>query len=402
VDDQDRHFGPRTHWEDNVKLPSVEPGKNYYSSIAIAEHAIKVLKEHAEKYPKQPFFHYLAFTVPHFPVQALPEDIAKYRDSYRDGWDALRQQRRERQGKMGLLRATLSPLDPDVIPSWNVAESELRARIGAGEVGHAVPWNNLTVEQKQFQSAKMAVHAAMVDRMDHEIGRVLDQVRAMKAFENTIILFLSDNGASAEQIIRGDGHDPSAPIGSAKSFLGIGPGWSSAANTPFRLHKSWVHEGGITTPFIVHWPGGIKAKGELRTNPGHLIDIVPTLMELAGGKKPSAWNGKVAPPLPGRSLVPVFAKDNTVSHDYLWWLHDGNRAIRMGDWKLVSRVPENKWELYDLALDRSEMKDLASQMPEKLRELETAWMKHLEEFKELAAKDPQPQKAGKKKKNSAE
>ncbi|MBI3851757.1 MAG: arylsulfatase [Verrucomicrobia bacterium] len=392
LDDQDRHFSPRVHFEDDMKLPPVEPGTSFYSTIAIADHAIKCLKEHAAKFPDRPFFHYLAFTVPHFPIQARPEDIAKYRNTYRNGWDALRRSRWERMKKLGILNAKLSPLEPDTVPKWNLSEAALLQRVGPGEVAHAVQWKELSPEQQRFQAAKMAVHAAMVDRMDHEIGRVLDQIRAMKAFDNTIILFLSDNGASAEQIIRGDGHDPAAPVGSAKSFLGIGPGWSTAANTPLRLHKSWVHEGGISTPLIVHWSAGIAAHGELRMNPGHLVDLAPTLLELAGGRKPDTWNGQPIPPAPGRSLVPVFRKDGTVAHEYLWWLHEGNRAIRMGDWKLVSKGTDGPWELYNLARDRSETMNLAAKMPEKVRELEQAWQQYLQEFSALAAQDLSPKK----------
>lgn len=396
VDDQDRHFGPKVHWLDDEKLPPIEPGANYYGSIAIADHAIRCLKEHAEKFPEHPFFEYLAFTVPHFPIQAPPEDIAKYRDTYRDGWDALRKQRWERMKKMKLLDAKLSPLDPVTVPSWNLSPGALNERIGSNEVARAVAWQDLTHEQQQFQAAKMAVHAAMVDRMDQEIGRVLAQLRAMKALNNTVIFFLSDNGASAEQMIRGDGHDPAAPIGSAKTFLGIGPGWSSVANTPLRLHKSWVHEGGISTPLIVHWPDGITAHGQLRMNPGHAIDLAPTILELAGGKKPENWNGQPIPPAPGLSLVPVLKKDGTVAHEYLWWFHSGNRAIRMGDWKLVSKGEEAPWELYNLARDRSETTDLAAKFPEKARKLEQAWTKHLEEFSALAARDAPEEKEGKK------
>ena len=190
----------------------------------------------------------------------------------------------------------------------------------------------------------MAIHAAMVHRMDIEIGRVIDQIKAMGALENTAIFFVSDNGASAEQIIRGGRFDLAAPMGSAHSFLGIGPGWSSTANTPFRLHKSWVHEGGISTPLIVHWPAGIKAHNELRTNPGHLIDLVPTVLELVGGSQPATVAGLPVPPFQGKSLAPAFAKDGSVAHDYLWFNHAGNRAIRIGDWKLVADHT-SPWEL---------------------------------------------------------
>ena len=210
---------------------------------------------------------------------------------------------------------------------------------------------------------------------------------------NTLILFASDNGASAEIMIRGDGHDPEASAGSAATFLCLGPGWSSVANTPFRRHKTWVHEGGISTPLIAHWPRGITARGELRHNPSHLIDIVPTVLELAGSRHPQTWNDQPVPPPPGKSLVPVFAKDGTVTHDDLWWFHDGHRAIRVGDWKLVSAGRDGAWELYDLSRDRGETNNLAAQNSEKVRELEARWNQRLEEFRSLAMKDA-PQRSG--------
>jgi arylsulfatase len=211
-----------------------------------------------------------------------------------------------------------------------------------------------------------------------------------------VIFFLSDNGASAEQMIRGDRHDPAAPPGSAKSFLCIGPAWSSLANTPLRLHKSWVHEGGITTPLIVHWPQGIAARGELRHDPGHLIDIAPTILELAGGKWPKEFAGKPVPIPPGTSLLPALAKNGSVKHDYLWWYHIGNRAVRVGDWKLVA-ASKSPWELYDLATDRCESKNLAADHPEKVKELEQVWTRHMEEFRVLAMQDYVPEKAPRKK-----
>src|SRR5439155_19810483 len=164
---------------------------------------------------------------------------------------------------------------------------------------------DLTANQREFQACKMAVHAAMVDRMDREIGRVVGQLKEMGALENTVIFFLSDNGASAEMMVRGDGHDPNAECGTGATFLSIGPGWSSLANTPFRRHKTWVHEGGIATPLIVHWRRGIAAGGELRHTPGHVIDLVPTVLDAAGGKRPEAVHGKPGPPARGNGSVPV-------------------------------------------------------------------------------------------------
>ena len=270
LNDHDRYFNPRHTTLDDKPLPAVKPESGYYATTAVAEHAIEMLAEHQAQHPGQPFLLYLAFTSPHFPLHALPEDIALYRDRYQAGWDALRQERYGKMTRMGLINCPLSRLDPGVVPSWNLPEAELRESIGPGEAARAAAWSELSEEQKQFQPVKMAIHAAMVHRMDIEIGRVLAQLKAMGAADNTAIFFVSDNGASAEEIIRGDKHDRTAPPGSARTFLSIGPGWSSAANTPFRLHKSWVHEGGISTPLIVNWPKGIPARGELRTDPGHL------------------------------------------------------------------------------------------------------------------------------------
>ncbi len=233
----------------------------------------------------------------------------------------------------------------------------------------------------------MAIHAAVVDRMDQEIGRVLDQLRKMGAFENTLILFLSDNGASAEIMVRDDGHDRAAAPGSAASHLCLGPGWSTVANTPFRRHKTWVHEGGIATPLIVHWPRGLTATGGLRHDPGHVIDILPTIREVTGARLAETQDGQAIPASPGKSLVPAFTRDRAVRHDDLWWAHEGNRAIRVGDWKLVAAGREGPWELYDLATDRTETRNRAVEHPAKVSELAGRWQKHRDEFVALARAD---------------
>jgi arylsulfatase len=382
--DTDRHFLPaKITATIDPPLQPLDSDEGYYAATAEADQAIRQLREHAEKFNDRPFFQYLAFTEPHFPLQAPKKDIDLYRDRYVAGWDVLRAERFKRMTELGIIHSSLSKLDPTIIPSWNMKEQKLREQIGPGEVAHAIPWNDLSAGQKQFQPIKMAIHAAMIHRVDAEIGRVVEQLKAMNAFENTLIMFVSDNGASAEQMIRGDLHDRAAPPGSAKTFLCLGPGWSSAANTPLRLHKSWVHEGGISTPLIVHWPRGIAARGELRQNPGHLIDLAPTVLELAGGTWPTTFNGQPVPPNPGKSLLPAFVKDGSVTHDSLWWFHDGNRAVRVGDWKLVADH-KSPWELYDLRNDRSETENLAGMYPEKVKELETIWIRRMEEFKEQA------------------
>jgi arylsulfatase A-like enzyme len=385
LNDFDRYFAPREHSDDDVPLPAVTSNSGYYTTTAIANHAIKCLQEHAAKHANQPFFEYLAFTAPHFPLQAPAEDIARYRDKYLRGWDLMREERWARMRKLGIGGRALSPIERDLGPPY--AYPEAIKQLGSNEVNRPVRWNELTRSQQEFQANKMAVHAAMVDRMDREIGRVLAQVRAMGAMENTLILFLSDNGASAEMMIRGDGHNPEAICGTGATFLSLGPGWSSLANTPFRRHKTWVHEGGISTPLIVHWPRGIDARGKLRHTPGHVIDLVPTILEIAGGKPFKMWSGQPVPPAPGKSLASVFAKDGTVPREFLWWLHEENRALRVGDWKIVAAGQESAWELYDLSRDRAESKNLAAKKPEKVRELAAQWTRLTEEFSALARKE---------------
>jgi arylsulfatase len=272
----------------------------------------------------------------------------------------------------GIATGSLPARDEHLTPRY--WQDEVMAQIGPGEVKHAVAWEGLTEAQKRLQATKMAIHAAMIDRMDREIGRVLDALEAMGELENTAIFFLSDNGADATLMIRGDGHDPSALPGSASSYLTLGPGWATVANTPFRYHKIWVHEGGIATPLIVHWPEGIEARGELRHTVGHVIDLVPTILDLAGAPTSTARQQPNAPPLPGRSLVPVFDSDGAIDRDFLFFHHEGNRALRVGDDKLVSaRENGDTWELYDLGQDRSETLDLAAQQPGRVEHLKGLW-----------------------------
>lgn len=388
LEDHNRFFSPENHFEDDVKLPPMKRDSGYYSTIHIADHALRCLDEHAKEHADRPFFSFLAFTAPHFPLQALPEDIAIYRDRYLEGWDKIRTARHARLRETGIVSGALPPLDTLNFPRWNLTQQEQIELISPHEVALAVPWESLTPEQKRFQATKMAIHAAMIHRMDIEIGRVLDRIEKMGALDNTIVIFLADNGASPEQILRGDGHKPDSEPGSADSYLGLGAGWSSAANSPFRLHKCWSHEGGIITPLVVHWPAGIKDRNALRTQPGHVVDLVPTLMELAGVSLPEKFDGLDVPPLHGRSLVAAM-KDAAASptHDSLWFYHDGHRALRKGDWKLVANhglAPE----LYNLAEDPTETKNLATQNPAKVKELGSEFGRLTESFRQLAAQDP--------------
>jgi arylsulfatase A-like enzyme len=376
--DQGRFFNPTKHFKDDLALPAVEKDSGYYGTVALADESITMLKDHSENHSDAPFFHYLAFAAPHFPLHALPEDIAVYENTYTEGWDSIRAKRWKRMQELGLVDSSLSRPEFDLGPPYSFPDAlEI---LGNGEVNKPVPWKTLTEEQKQFQAKKMAIHAAMIHRMDIEIGRVFDQIKSMGKWENTLVLFLSDNGGSAEIMVRDDGHDPALPPGSAGTYLCLGPGWSTVSNTPFRRHKTWTHEGGISTPLLVSWPAGIAARGEIRHDPGHVIDIAPTLLELAGAQRSAD-----APPSPGKSLVPEFSEDSPESRE-LWWFHDGNKAFRSGNWKAVAPVDE-PWELYDLSTDRAESVDLAIPKAAMLNELVEKWNTKLDEITELASAD---------------
>ncbi|MBL8233943.1 MAG: arylsulfatase [Bryobacterales bacterium] len=385
--DQNRFFTPESRLLDDQRLPVPKESDGYYATQSIGSHAVKWLETHGKQHSNDPFFLYLPFTSPHFPLHALQEDIERYKDRFAEGWDVARERRWQRMRRMGLINCQLSPLEPGMWTPWNTPDDQLTGKIGPGEVMRAVPWSSLTPEQKKFQRIKMAIHAAMITRMDIEIGRVIAKLKAMNAFDNTVVMFISDNGASSEQLIRGDGHDASAPPGSARTHLCLGPGWASAANAPFRLHKSWVHEGGISSPWIMHWPAGIKDPGRLRHNPCHFVDIAPTLVDLAGGK-PLAPVADGAPVPSGRSLKPALARDGSVPHDYLYFHHNNNRALRVNDWKLVAAGINGPWELYDLKKDRAEQQNLAAKEPARVNDMAALWRRTDETFVKTRESSP--------------
>ncbi len=373
LEDAGRNFHPQVHYADDVLLPPVEPGTGYYTATHIAEQAISHLKGHAQGHSDHPFFEYVAFVTPHFPLHALPEDIAKYKETYRVGWDVIRQKRFETMQQIGLVKGPLSAVEYAIGPPHDNPKQV--AQFGPQEINRPVLWNELTPAQQDFQATKMAIHAAMVDRIDQEVGRLLQQVQDMGEWDNTVVMFLSDNGASAEMLVRDDGHDPLAAPGSAMTHLCLGPGWSTVSNTPFRRHKTWVHEGGISTPLIIHGPGVTAAKGEIQHQPGHLIDIWPTLTKLAGVKESAQPEG--VPSRPGVRLN--WGPETQIADRELWWFHDGHRALRSGNWKLVA-AKGTPWELYDLTIDRAEQQNLALTNPDKARELESRWEERWQEF----------------------
>jgi arylsulfatase len=378
---QNNYFKTRGISDDEQPVAQTE---DYYVTTAIGDHAARCLREHAEQHRGEPFFHYVCFTSPHFPLHAPADVIARYRERYRQGWDVAQRRRYERMKELGIVSHELPAMEREVGPPYPFPAA--LEKLGPDEVNRPLAWSDLTAEQQTFQANKMAVHAAMIDRMDEAIGRIVAQLKASGLLENTLILFASDNGASAEIMVRGDGHDPNASPGSAETYLCLGPGWSSAANTPLRRHKTWVHEGGVSTPLIAHWPKGIVARGELRHAPAHLVDILPTVVQLAGGAPPEKWHDEPVPKKPGLSLTPLFAKDSPLPRECLWWRHEGNRAIRVDDWKLVAAGKGAGWELYDLAADRGEQHNLAAKMPEKVNELSALWEKKDGENSALARK----------------
>jgi arylsulfatase len=365
-----RHLRPLVLMEDGDSIPLPGPGERYEASTAIVDHAITYLKEHAEFHKGEPFFSYIAFIAPHFPLQALQEDIDFYRGKFMMGWNELRFTREENRRELGFRSDPVAPFEPERFAPWNLTQEELVSQIDPAEVARAVPWSSLTPDQQEFQATKMAIHAAMVTRMDREIGRYLEHLEALGYLDNTLILFCSDNGASTEMMNRADKHTPGALPGSADSYLCLGPGWSTAANTPFRLHKTWVHEGGISTPLIAHWPAFIRDAGSFRNMPAHIIDIAPTLLELAGGSA-ADLNGRYK--APGISLVPFLKKDITRKRPPLFFHHEQKNAIRDENWKAVTIEAGGRWELYDLSFDRGETMDLSAVERKRLEKMVSSW-----------------------------
>lgn len=339
----------------NNRKETLKPGE--YLTNKITDNALGFLDDQHKT--GKPFFLYLAFNAPHWPLQALPEDIAKYRGRYDIGWDSLRNERLAKQRASGILS-----------PGQSVAVRDKDVPL----------WDNLTYDQKQLWKAKMEVYAAMLDRVDQSIGRLLAKLQELGIDKNTLIVFISDNGAQGG--FSGNGRKPSrnaGPIGTAGSYDYQEQPWAYVSNTPLRQYKNNMHEGGFSSPFIAWWPGHVP-QGKLSKGTGHLIDLAPTFYELAGAKYPSSYNGHTAHALPGKSLVPVISGQADVVNrpEGIFWERAGNRAVRKGNWKLVSTYPGYQWELYDLAQDRGETKDLAQQRPELVNALSADYFKWAE------------------------
>lgn len=342
------------------------------------EQALEFLHHHRESNSEQPFFLYLAYQAPHFPLRALERDVRDYEKIYSRGWDAIRHERTARAWDLGIVNVEEpAPLEP---PLYRYNIPGTRPFLGPDEVYQTPPWDSLSPAQQTFQARKMALHAAMMERMDTEIGRLIRFLKNNRLFENTLIIYLSDNGASGEIIVRGEDLDPDAPPGALGSYLSIGPAWAQASNAPFRYYKMYAHEGGIASPGIFHWPANIQDSGEIRHDAVHFIDVAATILDLAG--LPPAEQGM--PDTLARSLTPLW-KGGRPRPAPLYFRHR-SKAIRMGEFKAVSPSREDNWQLYDLSRDRSEQCDLSGTYPQLLRALVDQWNTLDQQFEADGAK----------------
>lgn len=347
-------FKPSSYWgqrrvaRDNTVLydKDTDPPEGWYATDAWTDEGLLFVEQAVKK--QEPFFWYLAHNAPHFPLQAKPEDIAKYRGKYKAGWDAVRDKRYKRLLELGLIDESW-PLSPrqDGIPAWD----------------------KLSEEQKDKQDLRMATYAAMIDCVDQNVGKIIAKLKKLGVYENTLILFLHDNGGCSQGGKMGSNKGKGV-CGTAESFAFYGMSWANASNTPFRRYKKWIHEGGIATPLIAHWPDGIDPAlhGSLVKASGHVIDVMPTLTELTKASYPETFEGHQILPVEGVSFVPVFQGKTFERNDPLFFEHEGNRGVRRGVWKLVA-AKGKPWELYNIEKDRTELKNLADQMPDKVGEL---------------------------------
>jgi len=373
----DRHYGTLwgvvDYFDPFSLVDGMEPVKtvppDYYITDAIADRSVAYIREMARQ--DRPFFLYVAFTAPHWPLHARREDIARYRGQFTDGWHAMRARRYRRQVEMGLIDPKTHPLPP--------------------LMGRGPDWDDLDAAGRALAAAKMQVHAAMVDRADQGVGRILDALKAVGRYDDTVIFVLADNGASPEdpadwgpgydrtsetrdgRKVRYKGFSPNE-LGDETTYAGIGAYWANAANTPFRYWKKESFEGGCHTPLIVHWPAGLTAEpGSLCDDLGHVMDVMPTCLDLAGAKYPTTYQGHAIAPTEGKSLLPLLQGKDRPGHDALFFEHVGGKAVVAGGWKAVQPTRGNAWELYHLAEDRTETRNLAEAQPDRLKALVERW-----------------------------
>lgn len=362
-----KHAGPERPFVHNEKIIESVP-KDYYVTDAITDHSIEQIKKFAKS--DNPFFLHLAHFAPHYPMHALPEDIAKYRGKYDEGYMVLRERRYRNMIAKGIISDKWELPDPD-------------KKLGNWRYDLAVDaWD--TIKERKWEIEKMEVYSAMVDRLDQNIGRLMQALKETGQDDNTLIVFFSDNGGCASDITP-DGekyqeyrdYNKGKVAGTKDSYIFCGPGWATAQSSPFRRYKTWTYEGGLTTPMIVWWKGKVKPNS-MTNEIGHLIDLMPTFLEAAGASYPREMNGKKLVPLEGTSLLPVLNGKKHKKERELGWFLYGSRAYRIGKWKLVWGVTARKWELYDMEADRTETTDLAAKHPEMVKKLSSAWQKWAE------------------------
>jgi arylsulfatase len=373
------YFDPNTLTRDNVDISREAGAEGFYYTDAISDNAAAFIKEHARRSPQgalssskdaarrpgEPFFLYVAYTAPHWPLHAPEEDAARYAGRFNAGWDQLRVERLKRMVEMGIID-----------PSWKLTDRDPRE----------APWEQAA--HKPWQNRRMEVYAAQIDRMDRGIGRIIAALEAAGRIENTLIMFLSDNGACEELLgshgqglIAGHfaractrdgrpvrfGNDPQVTPGGEDTYQSYGIAWANMSNTPFRMYKHWTHEGGIATPFIAHWPAKIAARGELRHQPGQLTDVMATVLDVTGAEYQTTFKDCDILPCEGTSMVPIF-ENRSNGRGAMYWEHEGNAAVREGRWKLVRNYPGD-WELYDMAADRTETGNLAARHGDRVRRM---------------------------------
>jgi len=375
------YFAPRTLMRnhDNVESEALAD-PDYYFTDAISEDVVACIRNHFSEPDPKPLFQYVAYTAPHWPLHAKEADIAKYRGRFSKGWDALREERLARLIEMGI-----------VAPEWPLSPRD----------ASQLPWAD--APDKEWQQRRMEVYAAQIDTMDQGIGRIIAALEEQGQLDNTLIIFLSDNGGAAEEIsqkwvsqgwmeelsiVQSEtksgqpvrfGNTPDIQPGAQDTYSSYGVPWANLSNTPFRLYKGWIHEGGISSPLIAHWPAGIEVEaGSLHHSPWQLPDVMASLLEITGVPYPSDYKGRDIHPLEGHSFASVFSNLDAERGAILCWEHEGNAAARDGRWKLVRNFSQNgelpmeelgAWELYDVVKDRTEEQDLSRDMPERARGL---------------------------------
>lgn len=343
---------------------------DFYLTDAISDQASDFIDKHCSGDHDEPFFLYVAYNAPHWPLHAKPTDIEKYHGKFNDGWDELRQRRIARMKKIGLIAddAELTPRDPKC-KAW------------------------AKVKNKEWELRRMGVYAAMIDSMDQGIGRIVDTLKRNAVYDNTLFIFLSDNGGCAEHLApvgplkmlmsssaramtkHGEkvkyGNSKRIMPGSPETFQSYGQSWANLSNAPFRLYKHWTHEGGIATPLIIHWPNQLEQTGRICRDIAQLPDIMATIVEITGSEYPDTYNGHKIHPLEGTSLAPIF-KGESNGKEYMFFEHEGNACVRTAKWKLVRDFPLD-WELYNIKKDPTELRNVIDEYPEIAADLQNRY-----------------------------